>query len=222
MAWTQGLSPNLSSGFNAKNFGMASGMGGIAGGLMGLFGGNNNPADSAMPYLQQIPEAMRPYFQPYMQAGEKALPQLESQYGNLMNNPGGELNKIGQGFQQSPGFQSALKEALQAGNQAAAAGGMAGSPMHEQQNMQLATNLGNQDFYNWLEKAMGMFGQGLQGTQGLANMGFGASKSMSDQIAQALAAQSALSYAGSAAQNQSEGAGMQNILSGLGTLAAFL
>ena len=34
---------------------------------------------------------------------------------------------------------------------------MAGSPQHEQENMQLATNLGNQEYNGWLTKALGLY-----------------------------------------------------------------
>ncbi len=207
---------------NVRNFGLASGLGGIGAGLGSMFFGDNNPADAGMKYLDQIPGAVSPYYQPYINAGNQALPQLQSQYGNLLNDPGGMLNKIGGGFQQSPGFKFALDQALQGAGHSAAAGGMAGSPQAQQQAMQIATQLGNQDYYNWLNQATGMYGQGLQGMGGLANMGFNASKGMSDQIAQALAAKSQLGYAGQAAQNQAQGSAFGNILGGIGTLAAFL
>lgn len=202
-----------------RNLGIGLGAGGIGSGLAGLFAGN--PADDAMKYLKQIPGAIGGYYNPYIQAGREALPQLQGQYGNLINDPGGMLNKIGGGFQQSPGFKFALDQALQGSGHAAAAGGMAGSPQHEQQNMQLATQLGNQDYYNWLNQATGMYGTGLQGLGGIANLGFNASTGMADQIAQALAAQSQLGYAGKAAQNQGRGSAFGNILGGLGSLAAF-
>ena len=125
--------------------------------LSNLFGGGKNPANSAMPYLNQIPGQTQQYQQPWYQAGQNQLPELESQYGQLMNDPGGRMNQIGESFHESPGFKFALQQALQGGNHAAAAGGMAGSPQHEQQNMQLATDLGNQEYNNWM---LGLLGDG--------------------------------------------------------------
>lgn len=204
-----------------QKFGTMAGLGGIASGLGGLFGGDN-PADAGMKYLDQIPGAVSPYYQPYMDAGKWALPQLQDQYGKLVNDPGGMINNIGSKFQQSPGFKFALDQALQGAGHSAAAGGMAGSPQAQQQAMQIATQLGNQDYYNWLGQATGMYGQGLQGMGGMANMGFNASNNMANQMAQALAAKSQLGYAGQAAQNQAQGSAFGNIMGGIGTLAAFL
>lgn len=189
--------------------------------LNDIFGSGSNPANAAMPYLNKIPGAVTPYYQPYVNAGNQALPQLENQYSDLINNPGAKVNQIGSNFQQSPGFQFALQQALQGAGHAAAAGGMAGSPEHEQQNMGIATQLGNQDYYNWLGNAENMYGTGLSGEGNLANMGYNASKSLSDQIAQALAAKAQLGYAGKAAQNQQEGSLINDAFGGAGFLKAF-
>ena len=105
--------------------------------------------------------------QPYIDQGQAQYGNLNSQYGQLMNDPGGRMNQIGQSYHQSPGFQFALQQALQGAGHAAAAGGMAGSPHHEQQNMGLATNLANQDYNQWLQQALGLYGRGMSGSQSL-------------------------------------------------------
>jgi hypothetical protein len=206
---------------NARNFGLAAGLGGVGAGALGMMGGHDNPSDSGMKYLDQAQNQVGQYYQPYMQAGQQALGGVQNQYNDLMNNPGGKLNNIGQQFHQSPGFQFALQQALQGAGHAAAAGGMAGSPQHEQQNMQLATNLGNQDYYNWLGQAGGLFNTGVQGLQGIAGMGQNASNNMADQMQSILANKAQMGYAGTANQNQAQGNDFGNILGGLGTLAAF-
>lgn len=203
------------------NFGKAAGYGSLGGGLAGMFFNGGNPAHDAMGQLNQIPGAISPYLSPYFNAGTGVLPQLGNQFNRLATNPGARMNAIGQNFQQSPGFQFSLQQALQGADHAAAAGGMAGSPQHEQQNMQIATQMGNQDYYNWLHDALGLYGTGLSGEQNMAQMGMGAGQSLADQIAQMLSAKSQLSYAGKANQNESTGGAFGNILGGLGSLAAF-
>lgn len=199
--------------------------------LSELFGGGagknyQNPADKAMPYLNQIPGSTAPYLQPYMNYGQAALPELQGQYSELLHHPGEKVNEIGSSFHQSPGFQFALQQALQGADHAAAAGGMAGSPQHQQQNMELATNLGNQDYYNWLGHAQGLYGQGLQGEQGFARMGQQASTNLADMIAQTLAQQGQLSYAGQQNINQlnnsRSNAKWGALGQGLGALSAFI
>jgi hypothetical protein len=193
------------------------GMGTLGAGLGGLFGGGKNPADAANKYLNQIPGQAGQYLQPYMNAGQGALPGLQDQYNSLLGSPGDKLNDIGKNYQQSPGFKFALDQALSAGNRSSAAGGMAGSPAAQQQNMATASGLASQDYNNWMSNALGLYGQGLTGQQGLAQMGQQAGQNMSDLIAQQLAQQAQLGYAGQASKNQSNPWG--NILGGLGSLA---
>lgn len=189
--------------------------------LSNLFGGGKNPADAAMPYLNQIPGQTQQYQQPWFDAGKNQLAGLQDQYGQLLKDPGGKMNQIGQSFQQSPGFKFAMDQAMQGGNHAAAAGGMAGSPQHEQQNMQMATDLGNQEYNNWMQNALGMYGQGLQGSQGMANQGQQAGQSMADMIAQTLAQQANLQFQGQRQQNQNKNDLWGGIAKGIGSIASF-
>jgi hypothetical protein len=209
------------SGADFGKFMRGAGYGGIGAGIGSFFGSGNNPADAAGKYINQIPGAISPYYDPYINAGKGAIPILEGQYGNLLNDPGGMINKIGAGYQQSPGFKFALQQALKGANQSAAAGGMAGSPAAQQQSMGIATNLANQDYYNWLQQAEGMYGRGLSGEEGLMHTGFEGAKSMADQIAQAMAQRAAYEYQGQAGQNEGMGAGIGDLFGGLGLLGAF-
>jgi hypothetical protein len=179
-----------------------------------------NPSDSAMPYYNKIPGQISKYFDPYMNAGNRQLPGLENQYGSLMNDPGGKLNQIGQGYHQSPGFQFALQQALQGSNHAAAAGGMAGSPQHEQQNMGVATGLANQDYNSWMQNALGLYGGGLQGSQSLYDTGAKAGMTEGEDMASVLAQQAKAAYEGQNTQNQHEGGEWGSFLGGAGQIAA--
>lgn len=209
-------SGNLGGTNNNFNLGgamLGSGIGGLA---SMLFGGGQSPMDAANQYMNQMPSAIGQYMDPYMNAGIGAMGNLQGQYGNLMSNPGGMLNQIGSSYHQSPGFQFALKQAMMGANQGAAAGGMAGSPMGQQQNMGIATQLGNQDYYNYLQKALGMYGKGLQGEQDLAGTGMQAGTNMSNVMANQLQEQAAMAYQNQAAQNQAQGSIFGDIGAGLG------
>lgn len=184
--------------------------------LSNLFGGGKNPANSAMPYLNQIPGKTQGFQQPFFDAGKSALGSLQEQYGNIFKDPGGFMNQMGQSYQQSPGFKSAMEQALMAANHAAAAGGMAGSPQSQYEQMQTATGLANQDYNNWLDKTLGLYGQGLSGEQGMAGMGQQAGQSMADMIAQTLAQQGNLAFQGQAQQNQNQKDMFGNIAKGVG------
>lgn len=178
-----------------------------------LFEGGN-PADAARPYLDQIPGQTQQYMMPWFNAGQNMLPGLTNQYNQLMNDPAKRLNDIGSGYQESPGFKFAMQQALQGSGHAAAAGGMAGSPQHEQQNMQLSSNIASQDFNNWLSNALGLYGQGLSGGQNMSNQGQLAGQNMSDMIAQTLAQQANMEFRGQQEKNS-----MRNsLLGGIGQI----
>lgn len=208
-------------------------------GLFGAFDDQPNPANSAMPYYDQIPGMLGGYFNPYIQAGANARTALQGQYGadlglgnnlrsaygSMMNNPGALMGKIGAGFKQSPGYQFQVNQALGAANRAAAAGGMEGTPEEQQNIAGVTNNLANQDYYNYLNHGLniynqglsgkqGLYNQGIQGDQGLNNMGWDASRGLGEDIAQAIMSQGNLAYNGQVNQNTAE-AGKWPMLAGM-------
>lgn len=262
-----------SSGFfNSSQGAQFGAMGALGAGLGQLLGNQQSAAGAAMPYLNQMGSTLSPYYQPYINAGNQALggmqgqasqltgmlPGLQSQYAgtnqmgqgamsaytNMMNNPGQTVNNIGASYHQSPGYQFALQQAMGAGNNQAAAGGMIGTPAAQQQQMQTASGLANQDYYNWFGNAMNMYGQGaqgasnlygqgLQGQQGLygqglntlgslGQMGYGASSGLAQNLGIALNNQAGLAYAGQNAQNQAQGQGWGSMLGGAASMASFI
>jgi hypothetical protein len=202
-----------------KNYGSAlPGIGQAAGGAMSLFGNNKNPADIANKYISQIPGQTQQYYQPYMEAGKGAMSDLQNQYKNLLS--GDVQNKLGENYKQSPGYQFALEQALAGANNAAATGGMLGIPAHQQQNMQIAEGLASQDYNNYLQNQMGLYGQGLQGNQQLNQMGYNANTDYATNIANALAQQGAYAFEGQQGLNQKRSQGLSDIFGGLGGAAA--
>jgi hypothetical protein len=186
--------------------------------LSELFHGGKNPADVAQPYLEKIPGAVNPYYQPYINQGQQANQGLMEQYGHLINNPNDMYSQFGQGYKQSPGYQFKLNQALQAAGNAAAAGGMAGSPQHEQQNMQIGNDIASQDFNDYINHILGLYGVGLQGQQGLGQQGFQASLGYGDILGSNLAQQGQLAYEGQAGQNANRTGMFNNLISLGGTL----
>lgn len=143
--------------------GMTSGLGGMnpwesgmAGGggfalLSSMFGDDDDGGQGAGGYLGQISQMLPKYFEPYQE----------------MLDPGKLMGKIGGGFKSSPGYQFSLGQALKGVGQASAAGGMAGSPMQQQQAAGAAQGLASQDYGNYMQRALGLYGQGAQGYRGL-------------------------------------------------------
>lgn len=166
------------------------------------FGGSSNPYDAAMGYSEELPGTITPYYQPYIDTGLRSMSTLEQQFNALLNNPAAMQQMLGQGFQQSPGYQFQYDQAMNASNNASAAGGMLGSPSHQQQSSQMATNLANQDYYNYYDNNADLYGMGLQGHGQLNQMGYGASNQLAQMLAQNLMNQAAMA-AGSAQHENS-------------------
>lgn len=215
----------MQSGMNPQMM-ESMGLGAFGSGLGALFSNQQNPYDSASSYYNQIPGNISPYFNPYIQAGQSAMGQLQGQYGNLLSNPMQMYNSVASGYHQSPGFQWQLGQGTNAINNAAAAGGMLGSPQHQQQAGQMATGLANQDYYNYLNGALGsaqgMYGMGLEGLQGINTMGYNASDQLAGGLANSLMNQGNLAFSGQAAQNQSQGQAWGNLFGGLGAIVPFM
>jgi hypothetical protein len=208
---------------NSRDFGAYGGLAGIGSGLAGLFGGGGkDPYDAAKGYYDKIPGTISPYFNPYIQAGHGALNQLQGQFGGLINDPSAMYNKVAGGYHQSPGFQWQLGQGMNAAGNAAAAGGLAGSPQHQQQAATMAEGLANQDFQNYMSQALGLYGTGLSGMQGINQMGYNASDQLAGGLANNLQNQGNMAFAGQAARNQSRGSSWGNIFGGLASLVGGL
>lgn len=174
---------------------------------MGIFDflGLGNPAKDSMKYLNNLQPMYHEAYQPYIDLGNRQLPGLENQYSQMMNNPGEFYSNLGKDFQASPGYNFALQQALQGSNNAAAAGGMLGTPAHQQQNTQLASDIGNQEFYNYISQILGINQAGTQGAQGFANQGYGASTALAGNLGNLGLNQANLQFGGNQAQNNAIG-----------------
>lgn len=188
--------------------------------LDSILGNNNaNPANAAMPYLDQIPGTLKPYYDPYINAGKTSLGNLMGQYQSLMN-PESIMKMLGSGYQQSPGYQFNMNQGMNAINSAAASGGMLGTPSHQQQAGSMASNLASQDYNNYFNNAMGLYGRGLSGQEGINQTGYSASDSLAQALAANLMNQGNMAYLGQANQNQSRG-DLFGTLVGLGSSFLF-
>lgn len=174
-----------------------------------------NPAKRAMPYFQQAQQQLPQYYNPFIQAGQRAQPQVEQAYGRMLD-PNKFLQDIGSGYHASPGFNWQLQQGLSAANNAAAAGGMLGSPQHQQQAATMAEGLANQDFYNYLSHALNTYGQGVAGEQGLYDTGYGASTGLGENLSSLMQQQGGLAFQGQRERTQSIGDLWGNIISALG------
>jgi hypothetical protein len=196
-----------------------AGAGALGGaGLSSLFGGGKNPYDAASKYYDQIPGNLQQSYNPYIQEGQGLG--LKNFYQKLMNDPGSFLANLGKGYQKSPGYDFERTEGLNGINNAAAAGGMLGTNQHQEEAGNLATNLANKDYGSYLDRSEGLFGKGLGGLEHLFNTGYDASKSLAENLSQALMSQGNLSFSGAAAENQKKSSGWGDLFGGAASLAS--
>lgn len=165
-------------------------------------GGGSDPYEEAFKYMQMIEPMLKEYYDPYIEYGQRAMPTLEEQYAMLLGDPGALYADLGAGFETSPGYEFALEQALGAGTSAMGASGMLGTPAHQQQNMGYAEGLAAQDYQNYMNQMMNMYGMGLSGTQGQLQTGYGASTGLANQLAGVYGSQANLGMSQAASQNQ--------------------
>jgi hypothetical protein len=134
-------------------------------------------------YYQRAGQALQQHLGPYEEAGTRALPQLEEQYGQLMTDPGAMVRRFGAGYEASPGYQFEVGEATRAANQAAAAGGMVGSGAEQQALAQRIAGIAGKDYNTYLGQVLGMYGQGLGGEREMAGRGMGAAGDVGTSLA---------------------------------------
>lgn len=192
--------------------------GAVAGGLLGGFfgGGGDDMHKDADKYLDQIPGELRKYLMPYVNQGQTSMGKVGSEYDKLLADPNALIQRLGAGYQQSPGYQWRLGQGENAINNAQAAGGMAGTGQHQQMAGELAGNLANQDYQQYLQQALGLYGTGLQGHQGLTDLGANASGSLASGISNALMMRGGLGYQQGMNKNQQNSELMSGLLSYFG------
>lgn len=221
---------------------MAAAGGAIGAGIGSFF--TKNPFDSAQPYYDKIPGMLEGYMQPYTEAGQTGLNNMQyymdkgqqaggtlyDQLTGIANDPTAKMTEWGNTFQQSPGYQFQVDQALGAANRASAAGGMVGSPAEQQSIAGTVNQLANQDYYNYLNHANNLYGQGMNGLQNMYGLGaqmgqslYGISadmaKSLSENLASSYMNQGNLAYAGANAGNQGMMGGLGALGAGIGSLA---
>lgn len=183
---------------------LGKGVGGLASGGSWLnravMGGN--PADKAMPYLNQAEDLASNAYNPYIQRGEQAYGNLQPQYESMSQDPTAYLNDLMSNYRPSTGYQFAEKEMSRALANDAAAAGFSGSDYHQKQRGELIRGLLGQDMQNFLRNVLGIQSTGMQGQQGIADTGFNAASQRTDALGNVYGAKAGLGFQGQQQKNQ--------------------
>jgi hypothetical protein len=193
--------------------------------LSNLFGGGHkdNPANSAMPYLNQIPQIGHEAYDPYIEQGNAAGQRTSDQYQRLLSDPTSLINALMKGYEPSQGYQFKKDILNKEMSNTAAAGGVAGTPMDQMNQAEGVNGLLSTDMEQFLAHALGLYGAGLEGEQGIANKGFESSKGLADLLGNNATSKAGLAFQGKSQQNSNKSgllAGLAKAL-GIGAGAVF-
>jgi hypothetical protein len=168
--------------------------------------GGKNPANAAMPYLNQIPQVGINSYAPFINEGKTAGNRLSGEYEKLLADPSAFIDALMQKYEPSQGYQF-KKDLLsrEVGN-TAAAGGIAGTPYHQQQEGELVNNLLSEDMQTFLKNVLGLYGTGLQGEGDIYNKGFSASEALASLLGSNLSQQGSLAFQGQSQKNANRSA----------------
>jgi hypothetical protein len=162
----------------------------------------DNPADASMPYLEQIPGTVSPYYQPYIDWGQQAGNTLATQYGQMANNPSDYYDQTMAGYTESPAYQYNYDQAMKQQQGAAAAGGYTGTYYDQNQQAKTSTGLLAQDQQQYYNNVTGAQRYGLQGESHLFDTGYNASNTLATMLGENLAAEAGLQYKGATWEDQ--------------------
>jgi len=150
---------------------------GATGFLGGLFGDSGQPYQDAMNQYEKYGKMGADTQQPWMQAGQQAIPQYQ-QWLQQQQNPSQFINNQMNQYQQSPWAQFQMKQGQNAANNAASASGLVGSTPYMQASQDYARNISSQDMNQWLQNVLGVNTQYGQGQQNLMTGGQNASNAL--------------------------------------------
>lgn len=177
--------------------------------------------NSANQYLNQIPGVAHQGYDPYVTAGQDASGKTKSQYEELMNDPTGFINKLMESYKESDSYGFQKDRLTKEMGNTAAAGGIAGTPLDQMNQAEGIQGLLSKDMQQYLQNALGVYGTGLQGEEGVASRGFDASGKLTDALGGGLNQQGGLAFQNSQQNNSDKNGWLQALTKALGMGAGF-
>lgn len=145
-----------------------------------FFGGGESSVDNSgafRDFANQMRSRM-PAYDPWINTGAQSRDKLSGQYDWLTNNPNALQDKVASGFYESP-YQKYIQDMVtKRMNYNATNTGMLGSGAANRALQDELTKMTGQFMNDYIGRGMGSYGMGLQGYQGLTDLGF---KALTDQ-----------------------------------------
>ena len=187
-----------------------------------LFGDDENAADSANKYLDQIPGMEKKYFDPFIARGETAYNRFNPITSAMLKDPAGFLEQIMQGYEPSRGFQLKNENMLKAAGNTAAAGGMRGSISDIGNEADITNKLMGDDMQQWLQNVFGIQGRGLDTQTKLYDTGFDAAKNLAGDLSNVFGTQGTLGFYDATNRNKSKQDMLMGLLKAAGSMGGFV
>lgn len=185
------------------------------GGLFPLIGDflsrPGQPYGDASKELSRYFPQQQGYLNPFLQAGQGAIPNFQN-WLKTMQNPSGFINNLMGGYQESPFAHFQQDQAMRSAQNMGSASGLTGSTPLTQFAQQNARDISSQDMNQWLQNVLGVNSQYGAGQMGLMGQGMQAGNAMSQMLGDYARNQAMLRY-GQGAANQGR---WGNIIGGIG------
>lgn len=183
-----------------------------------------NPFHKARPFIEQIPEKVGGYYNPYIEQGRESNALTNSLYSRLAEHPTDYFNELmDMYYKPSPHFDYQKDLLNRELTGAAAAGGYRGSEEDERRRAEMINALYSQDRQQWLNNIMGMQNLGLEGLEKTNQRGFEASTGYGDILGNVLGNEAQLAYQGQAQKNANKYGLINSGIQAVGNIAgAFL
>jgi hypothetical protein len=120
----------------------------------------------------------------------------------MMNDPTGFINKLMENYKTSEGYNFQKGQLTKELGNTAAAGGVAGTPQDQMNQAEGIQGLLGKDMQQFLENALGVYGGGLSGEEGIATRGYDASGKLTDTLGNALNQQGGFAFQNAQQQNK--------------------
>lgn len=144
---------------------------------MSLFG-SDRPYKKAMHEYRKQMERAAQVQQPWLEAGQNAIPAYQN-WLQSQQDPSGFINNLMGDYQESPYAHYLQQQSMNAGQNAASASGLMGSTPLMQQLQQNSSNIASGDINQWLQNVLGINTQYGQGQQNLMQGGQNAANALS-------------------------------------------
>lgn len=142
--------------------------------LSGLWGGDSSSVDNSQAYYDYA-NAMRQRagaYDPIVNMGNDARNLSWEQYQKLVNNPNAVQDQVASGFYMSPYQQQMQDQVTKQMNMNAANTGMLNSGGAQKALQDNLTSMTGQYENQYIDRGMNSYGAGLNGLNGLSNLGF--------------------------------------------------